>query len=341
MGGRFRRWCLTLNNYDESVDWKERFGRGGFLRCVVGFEKGEAGTRHLQGYLEYKNPVRLTSLKSFLPTAHWEVARGGAYENHEYCSKDGEWFSHGDWKSILEGKGKKGEQRSTSRDVLRRLLDACDQDIRNSGGYLQRKRSYDERVVELRELRVRISRREQLVSAKLQQWQVRVLQELFQQGERKIMWCYEVRGGIGKSFLAKLLHFVYGYDLFDGVTTARDVARFISPEPKGFVLDVTRDNQKLFSYATLEQLKNGFVMSGKYEGIKRLFNVVPVVVFANFYPEKERLSEDRWNIHDLCNAVSSEASEDLPTPIPPPPSFPSFSEEEECQKEAGTHDNVL
>lgn len=327
MGGRYRRWCFTLNNYDEETDWKTKFSEGGFARSVVGFEKGEEGTKHLQGYLEYRHPVRLATLKEFLSNAHWEAARDTAYSNHEYCSKDGNFFTTGEWKAILEAKGVRGV-KITSKRVLSRLLVAEDQDIRNEGIYLYRKKQYDERLHELRSLQVMITRREEYIKYKLQNWQRKVLIRLFDQPRRKIMWCYDTAGGIGKSFLAHLLHFVYRYDLFDGVTTARDICNFISSDPRGFVLDVTRDNQRMFSYGTLEQLKNGFVMSGKYEGVKRMFPVVPVVVFANFYPETERLSGDRWDIHDFSKVTLCDADCELILPIPPPPVFPTFEEKD-------------
>ena len=60
-----------------------------------------------------------------------------------------------------------------------------------------------------------------------------------------------------------------------------------------------------------------------------LLQFVPVVVFANFYPEKVRLSEDRWHIVDLSNAVQTEKTESLPAPIPEGPTFPDLGEAEE------------
>lgn len=131
----------------------------------------------------------------------------------------------------------------------------------------------------------------------------------------------------GKSHLAKVLRNVYGFDMFDDVTSAHDTARFIYVEPKGSVIDVTRGNEKCFSYNTLDILKNGFVMSGKYEGIRREFAVVPLVVFANFEPDKDRLSVDHWEALKIDNALLEEtAQETLPTLYAPPPTFPSFEE---------------
>lgn len=73
----------------------------------------------------------------------------------------------------------------------------------------------------------------------------------------------------------------------------------------GVCFDVTRLNEKHFSYNTLEQIKSGFVMSGKYKGTKRLFDPVPVVVFANFAPELNKLSADRWQIFNIETVPST------------------------------------
>ncbi len=43
---------------------------------------------HLQGYIEFKQKVRLTQLRSYLPRAHWDERRGTQAQAHDYCSKE-------------------------------------------------------------------------------------------------------------------------------------------------------------------------------------------------------------------------------------------------------------
>lgn len=82
-----RRWCFTLNNPSEADKTTLNLGplmRGG----VYQLERGANGTEHLQGYVEFSRGLRLASVRSILPTAHWEQAKGTADQCKEYCTKD-------------------------------------------------------------------------------------------------------------------------------------------------------------------------------------------------------------------------------------------------------------
>lgn len=56
---------------------------------ILGFEVGESGTRHIQGYLTLRgNARRLSGMKKLHPRAHWEISRSVA-ASIKYCQKDG------------------------------------------------------------------------------------------------------------------------------------------------------------------------------------------------------------------------------------------------------------
>ena len=87
---RSRGWCFTINNYTEedenivyAMSWDCAY-------IVCGREVGDSGTPHLQGYIYYKNAVRLSTMKEVHPTAHWEPQRGTPQQASDYCKKDGE-----------------------------------------------------------------------------------------------------------------------------------------------------------------------------------------------------------------------------------------------------------
>lgn len=302
------RWCFTLNNYDATRDYSAHLRTVGFRikRAIFGRETGEQGTRHLQGYVEFKRSVRLGRCREILPGAHWEKARGNAKENYEYCSKDGEFETFGDWENVLARRGNRSDEKENEfRDLLRCVYEDNEDDIKNSTKYVYRKRGIDERVLELRQQADARSRFDRVSTAMVSDWQLQILRRLFAQSARSVLWVADSRGGTGKTFLGHVLSACYGYDLFDGVTACRDIAWMLSKEVKGIVFDVTRSDSSHFSYQSLESCKNGFVMSGKYQGIKRMFKSVPVIVFANFMPDTSKLSEDRWDIVE-CDGVSEE-----------------------------------
>lgn len=101
MAARRRAWCFTLNNPTETekialVDALEAAAESGG-RGVAGDEIGESGTPHIQGYVEFKHAVTLTSCKKRLGSEryHLEVRRGTPFEAWSYCTKDGEFIELG------------------------------------------------------------------------------------------------------------------------------------------------------------------------------------------------------------------------------------------------------
>ena len=56
---RAAAWCYTLNNYTEEE--KENLWKEGTYQ-IQGYEKGSNVTPHIQGYIEFKNAKRLSSL---------------------------------------------------------------------------------------------------------------------------------------------------------------------------------------------------------------------------------------------------------------------------------------
>lgn len=108
----------------------------------------------------------------------------------------------------------------------------------------------------------------------------------------------------------------YDYFLSDGVTSTRDIVAHFPPHFKGIVFDVTRVSSAEFNYQTLERCKNGYIMSGKYQGSVVSFETVPVVVFVNFYPDKGKLSEDRWDIHNIDLADNNVSTQKIQETFP-------------------------
>jgi len=88
-----KRWCFTLNNWTES-----ELAKVLALVCVylvVGREKGESGTPHLQGFIIFDKNYRLSGVNKILERAHWEPTRGTTDQASDYCKKDGDYEERG------------------------------------------------------------------------------------------------------------------------------------------------------------------------------------------------------------------------------------------------------
>lgn len=91
---RSKRWCFTINNpTEEDLLGLISIGEDQELCSYLIFaeEKGESGTRHYQGYVEFVERVRFNTAKGHISErCHLEVARGTPEENIKYCSKEGQ-----------------------------------------------------------------------------------------------------------------------------------------------------------------------------------------------------------------------------------------------------------
>ncbi len=128
-------------------------------------------------------------------------------------------------------------------------------------------------------------------------WQQLVLDHLDTvANQRDILWIWERKGNIGKSFLAKYIVLKYECIIADGkkanifnqVKTCLDNEK----EPKIILLDIPRHNLDFVNYGVLEQLKDGLIYSGKYEGGICVFHYPHLIVFANEPPSKDCMSTD-------------------------------------------------
>lgn len=92
--GQSKYWCFTLNNYtDEEENSLQSWLAESSDYATYGYEIGEEGTPHLQGYFELHSKKRFTAVKSSLRSSglervHLERRRGTAQEASDYCHKE-------------------------------------------------------------------------------------------------------------------------------------------------------------------------------------------------------------------------------------------------------------
>lgn len=136
-------FCFTLNNYtlEEELD----------LLCtdlpvtyiIFGYEIGENGTHHLQGYCELNHKMRIQTIKKLgcgFERMHIESRRGSQIQAINYCKKDEKWIDYGKPKTIKQGQRKDlDDARCAARDFGMREVSIWGniQDIRVAEKYLQ------------------------------------------------------------------------------------------------------------------------------------------------------------------------------------------------------------
>lgn len=84
------RWLCTLNNPEPEsiIEYLEKWHTIGKARYVVGqLEKGKEGTPHLQFFLNFTDPTRISALKKHCSRSHFEIVKidNGAAD---YCMKE-------------------------------------------------------------------------------------------------------------------------------------------------------------------------------------------------------------------------------------------------------------
>ena len=132
-------------------------------------------------------------------------------------------------------------------------------------------------------------------------WQKTLVAEVDQEtDDRTIIWYHDPLGSAGKTQLCKWLVHHRGAFVFGG--KANDVSSrvvMMESDPKICICNIPRSHEQFVSYQSIEALKDGLVVTGKYEGGQKIFDSPHVIVFANFKPDMTQLSKDRWSIREL------------------------------------------
>lgn len=136
-------------------------------------------------------------------------------------------------------------------------------------------------------------------------WQKEILDMVEQvPDDRSIYWYWDSEGRKGKTSLAKHL-VIKRVDAIAVDGCAKDVMHGIvkreeeNRETNVVIFDFVRSKENYISYEAIEKLKNGFFFSGKYESSMFVGNCPHVICFANFAPQEEKLSGDRWIIKNI------------------------------------------
>lgn len=321
MPSRSDHWAFTLHDYTEDDLLRlTDTGPDGTIRIttkcritylIFGYEVcPETGRRHLQGYLQTDKATEIQSLiAAFRPQYHWTKCRGSDEDNFLYCTKDDDFTQWGNRKSIAA----RAQGKRTDLDQVKKLVDegksyeeicqVCFDACAKYHKFIQ------ERVSAHGQNKHILSLRAQLNDAVLRPWQAEVWEILSGPPDpRRVLWYWENQGNVGKSWMAKYLSVLrdalilepgkktdlsYIFSKNPTMIVIFDLNRTTAPEPG------TTSSPMDVVYSLMESLKNGYLVSTKYESNTLHFPTPHVLVFANWEPDQSKMSSDRWFIKNI------------------------------------------
>lgn len=288
---QLRAACFTLNNPTPEAEARlTQLGNDLELvkYLVFGREKApETGTPHLQGYVQFAKRPTFNKAKELLPAgAHIEAAKGSPQQNRTYCTKDGDFVEFGT--PPVQGK----------RTDLHDVVDAIKSGERSAKrlredfpGVCARHGSF------VRQLLVDHQPKPATPDIVLKPWQSELYDMLRTPAKPRLVHFYvDTVGGAGKSTFA-----TYVESLLENVQVLKpgrysDLAYALDETVRILIFDCPRSREENIRYDFLEDVKDGRVLSSKYESYTKRLNPVHVIVFCNFEPDESKLSVDRFEI---------------------------------------------
>lgn len=297
MPGQGKRWCFTLNNYDDGAPRRLAALAEECQYLVFGREVGANGTPHLQGFVIFKSNHRLAAAKRKIDDrAHVETARGTSQQAADYCKKEGNFEEFGE---LPTNQGKRNDFAELKEWVIAQGSKPTAAEIAEGFPGLFIKYG---RIMEWVDL---IYPSVPEVQGEPREWQRDLRRDLDQPpDDRRVIFVVDPIGGKGKTWFCKW----FTSENADTTQILRigkrdDIALTIREGKSVFLIDVPRSQSEYLQYSILEQLKDGMVFSPKYESRMKFIPKCHVVVFMNESPDPNKLSRDRYHTIHLSNRV--------------------------------------
>lgn len=328
---RSYKYIFTWNNYPE--DYRDQLENNiGDIKWLICAEEvaPSTGTKHLQGYVEFKGKRRWDALKklNFGEThVHWQPAKGNPKDQWEYITKTlegdeddwgDEFFEIGIRPSFGLSSKQMKQRQSNAEKNEQRWIDA--REAAKEGRfddippqlYIPHMRTWKALHQEEK------NKVTPLTNFNLRPWQEKV-KELVEGpvDDRKIFWYWESTGNVGKSWMGTYLLRNHNATVISNGKTA-DIAYLLNA-PTLVVFDISREGIEHVNYGVMENIKDGRIFSPKYESTIKFFEKPHLIVFANEPCPHGKFSEDRIKSINLTEYIEElELRRRLFEPIPRP-----------------------
>lgn len=118
--------------------------------------------------------------------------------------------------------------------------------------------------------------------------------------DRSIYWYWDAEGNSGKTTLIKYI-ITHLRATYSCAGKSADILTIADEKINIYLLNFVRSQEGFTPYTALEQLKDGLISDSKLKKTSRniVMNSPHVIVFANWPPDTNKLSKDRWIIKNL------------------------------------------
>lgn len=304
-------YAATLNNYTPDDVAILRTPNPRLAYIIVGHEVGEQGTPHLQIYFQLLRQAKIATIKNWggpWARMHFELAHGSDQDNYNYCSKDGNFFELGERRTM----GRKGGRSDIA--ALKKAVDdgwSFDKICNEHFGLTARFSQFIRDRIQARDsMKQQLTLREHYATSQLRSWQQQLLDTTEEEPHpRQILWLWENAGNVGKSWMANYLGVMRGA-LVLSAGRKLDLAYIYAKEQARIVIfDLARTQEAKEGrehaldgiYSMAEDLKNGRIVSTKYDSKAIFFRPPHVIFLANFEPDRTKWSADRYRVIHIAS----------------------------------------
>jgi len=290
-----KNWFLTVPNYnDEDCNFFKDIEYGDrLLYAIVGKEEGEGGLLHLQCVICFKNRTKFSAVKRFLrfsQPCHLEPCKNVKH-SIIYCQKEGDFIEYGippsnsGRRSDLEDfKAKVNSGEFNISTLIEEHSEVFARYYRFAITYIDLKKPV--RAPDEHELSAWQSTMHELLS--------------YPPNDRTIFFVVDLDGNNGKTWFAHYYTFKNPGCQVIPPGKKNDMVFALKEDITCLFLDCPRSKQGDFiQYDFLEEVKNGYIFSPKYESRVKRLNKCHVVVLMNEQPDLTKLSEDRYHVISL------------------------------------------
>jgi hypothetical protein len=236
----------------------------------------------------------MSQLRSIIGQAHFTVARS-MQSSIDYCKKEGDFVEFGDRPVTDTNRGRRNDLESFKDAVRGGMLDYRDIAEHHSAVWAKY-RTFCREYIAMHSPEV------ELEQHPMRPWQ-QSLSDILDgtADDRTVIFVVDPVGCMGKSWFA---HQYCRYHPGRGqvLTPGRkaDMAYALEQSIDVLFVDAPRSKQgEYLQYDFLEDVKNGYVFSTKYESRVKRLRKMHVVVMMNECPDMTKLSEDRYHIINL------------------------------------------